>query len=194
VGENPTLLTCTVLNWIPLFTRPDTVEIVLDAIRYRQQKLGWRLYGFVVLENHLHLILQTQDLREELMRFKSYTACRLIDYLEERGVQRILEQVARLNKHHKGDRDNQLWEEGSHPQLIESEDVLRQKLHMCTTTQCIAVTSIAPRIGATRVPGFMQGNRVCSMCTWISLDASRRSAKFSLPPALHRAFSGRRSS
>jgi len=31
-------------------------------------------------------------------------------------------------KRHKSDRDYQLWEEGSHPQLIENEAVLRQKL------------------------------------------------------------------
>jgi len=127
-GDAPHFLTCTVLNWIPLFTRPDTAEIVLDAIRYRQQNLGWRLYGFVILENHLHLVLQARDLGEELMRFKSYTARCLIDYLEQRRVTRILDQLAWFKKRHKCDRKYQLWEEGSHPQLIESEDVLRQKL------------------------------------------------------------------
>ena len=43
-------------------------------------------------------------------------------------MQRNLKQLARFKKHHKSNRDYQPWEEGSHPQLIESEDVLRQKL------------------------------------------------------------------
>jgi len=34
----PHFLTCTVLNWMPLFTRPQTVEIMLDALRHRQAR------------------------------------------------------------------------------------------------------------------------------------------------------------
>ena len=126
--DAPHFLTCTVLHWIPLFTRPDTVEIILDAIRYRQQHLGWRIYGFVVLENHLHIIVQTAHLREELMRFKSFTARQLIDYLEVHRAERILDQLAWSKKRHKTDREHQLWEEGSHPQMLTDAGVLRQKL------------------------------------------------------------------
>jgi REP element-mobilizing transposase RayT len=126
--DAPHFLTCTLLNWIPLFTRPDTVEIVLDAIRHRQQHLGWRVYGFVVLENHLHIILQTARLREELMRFKSFTARQLLDYLEAHRIARLLDQLAWFKKKHKRDRQYWLWEEGSHPQMLVNARVLRQKL------------------------------------------------------------------
>ena len=30
----PHLMTCTVLHWIPVFTRPETVEILLNSLRY----------------------------------------------------------------------------------------------------------------------------------------------------------------
>jgi hypothetical protein len=36
--------------------------------------------------------------------------------------------LAYFRKEHKWDRDYQLWEESSHPQMIENEPVLRQKL------------------------------------------------------------------
>jgi REP element-mobilizing transposase RayT len=124
----PHFLTCTVINWIPLFTRPQTVEIVLNALRYRQEHLGWLIYGYVVLENHIHMILQAENLSEELPRFKSYTARQLIDYLDECKAERLLKQMAYFRKEHKKDRDYQCWEEGSHPQIIHNEDVLRQKL------------------------------------------------------------------
>ena len=64
----------------------------------------------------------------ELPRFKSYTARMLIDYLKECRAERLLKQLAFFRKSHKHDRDYQCWEEGSHPQLIENEQVLRQKL------------------------------------------------------------------
>jgi len=79
----PHFLTCTVLNWIPLFTRPQTAGIILDALRYRQEENGWKIYGYVILENHIHLIVQAENLARELPCFKSYTARKLIDHLKE---------------------------------------------------------------------------------------------------------------
>jgi len=126
--QAPHFLTCTVINWMPLFTRPQTVEIILNALRYRQENNGWKLYGYVILENHLHLIVQAESLTAEIAHFKSYTARQLIDHLKECRADRLLKQMAFFRKAHKQDRDYQCWEEGSHPQLIQNEQILRQKL------------------------------------------------------------------
>jgi hypothetical protein len=72
--------------------------------------------------------VQAENLREELARFKSYTARQLIDYLKECGAERVLKQLAYFRKDHKTDREYQLWEEGSHPEILFSEQVLQQKL------------------------------------------------------------------
>ena len=52
----PHFLTCTILNWIPIFTRPATVQIVLDALRFRQQERDLKVYAYVILENHMHMV------------------------------------------------------------------------------------------------------------------------------------------
>jgi putative transposase len=52
----------------------------------------------------------------------------LIDCLRECRAERVLKQLAYFRKDHKRDRDYQLWEEGSHPEILVSEEVLRQKL------------------------------------------------------------------
>jgi REP element-mobilizing transposase RayT len=126
--QGPHFLTCTVLNWMPLFTRPKTVNIIIDALNYRQEQLDWKIYGYVILENHLHMIVQAENLAIELPKFKSFTARKLIDYLKECRAERLLNQLAFFRKNHKWDRDYQCWEEGSHPQLIENEQALKQKL------------------------------------------------------------------
>jgi putative transposase len=46
----PHFLTCMVVEWLPLFTRPALVDIVLDTWRFQQAHQGLRLYGYVVLE------------------------------------------------------------------------------------------------------------------------------------------------
>lgn len=126
--DAPSFLTATVNAWLPVFTRPETVGIILDSWRYLQEHNGFELYGYVILENHLHLIARSPNLSGDMRRFKSYTARRIIDHLQERGATRLLEMLARFKRAHKVDADYQLWEEGSHPQAITCEEMMRQKL------------------------------------------------------------------
>ncbi len=124
----PHFLTATINYWQPLFTRTETVEIVLESWRFLQREAGFEIYGYVILENHLHLIASSPDLSRDMQRFKSYTAMRIIDYLEQTQAKRVLELLALFKRTHKTGSQYQVWEEGSHPQLIESESVMRQKL------------------------------------------------------------------
>ena len=124
----PHFLTATINYWQPLFTRTETVEIVLDSWRFLQREAEFEIYGYVILENHLHLIASSPDLSRDMQRFKSYTAKRIIDYLEQTQAKRVLELLAFFKRAHKTESQYQVWEEGSHPQLIESETVMRQKL------------------------------------------------------------------
>lgn len=118
----PHFLTCTIINWIPVFTRPETAQIILDSFAYLQlqKERGLKLYAYVILENHLHWIAQADNLEKELSSFKSYTAKMLVRYFEEHRVERILQQFHFYKKNHKNDREHQVWEEGSHPQLLQN--------------------------------------------------------------------------
>ncbi len=60
----PYFLTLTINNWIPIFTRPVTTTILLEAMQYRQQHCGLRIYAYVILENHMHLIAQSDQLNQ----------------------------------------------------------------------------------------------------------------------------------
>ena len=120
-------MTCTVLHWIPVFTRPETVEILLDSLRYLM-KDGLKLYAYIILENHLHLIAQSGQLDRDMARFKSYTARELIRFLKENKVKTILDQLAFYKKAHKRDRAYQFWQEGFHPEWIQNESIMRQKI------------------------------------------------------------------
>jgi len=124
----PHFLTATINNWQPLFTRTETVDIVLDSWRFLQQETAFKIYGYVILENHLHLIAASDDLSRDMQRFKSYTAMRIIDYLEQTHSTRVLELLALFKRAHKTQSQYQVWEEGNHPQLIDSETMMRQKL------------------------------------------------------------------
>ncbi len=121
-------MTLTVLHWIPVFTRPEAVEIVLDSFRFLMRE-GLTVYGYVILENHLHVVAQSPQLDRDIARLKSFTARELLAYLKGRNVTTILEQLAFYKKAHKRDRAYQLWQEGVHPELIQGEEMMRKKVN-----------------------------------------------------------------
>ena len=120
-------MTCTVLHWIPVFTRPDTVNILLDSLSHLCGE-GVKVYAYVILENHLHLVAQSEQLDRDMARFKSYTAKQLIQYLHKQRITAILEQLEFYKKAHKNDRAYQFWQEGLHPEWIQNDAMMRQKI------------------------------------------------------------------
>ncbi|MGV8920046.1 MAG: REP-associated tyrosine transposase [Pseudomonas sp.] len=126
--EKPYFLTCTIVEWLPLFTRSALVDIVLDAWRFQQTNQGLKLYGYVVLENHLHYLAQSSDLAKSVASFKSFTARNIINHLEQTRAESTLQRLRFAKRSHKVDRVYQVWQEGSHAELVYSEAVMRQKL------------------------------------------------------------------
>ena len=124
----PHFLTCTVVNWLPIFGDPSIAQIILDSWTFLQDRNRLEIYAYVIMENHLHLIASSDHLSKEIGDFRSFTARKIIDLLKERNAQHVLGQLALHKLQHKKDRIYQMWQEGSHPQLIQSEDVMRQKI------------------------------------------------------------------
>lgn len=124
----PHFLTCTIVGWLPVFTRPDSVEIVLDSWRFLQQNRGLDLFGYVILENHLHLIASAPDLADAVKSFKMFTVRRIIDLLERNGAQTLRRQLRAHKLPYKTESEYQVWQEGSQPKQIESNEMMLQKL------------------------------------------------------------------
>ncbi|HEX3871440.1 MAG TPA: transposase, partial [Pirellulales bacterium] len=69
----PCFLTDTVVAWLPVFSHPFLVDIILDSWRFLQRERKVTIFGFVIMENHLHWIAAAENLAEHVGRFKSYT-------------------------------------------------------------------------------------------------------------------------
>jgi putative transposase len=127
--NQPHFLTCTIVAWQAVFIRPQIVQVVLDSWQFLQDNKRMEIFGYVILENHLHLIAQATDLAKEMGDFKSYTARRIVDYLKESGAKTLLQELEFYKLRHKAETQQyQLWQEGGHPELIQGEEMMRQKL------------------------------------------------------------------
>jgi len=94
-------ITCTVLHWIPIFTRTQTTQIIFDSIKYLQEKYNLIVYAYVILENHLHMVVKSDDIAKSINSFKTHTAKEILKLLQEQNVKTILEQLAFYKKAHK---------------------------------------------------------------------------------------------
>ena len=109
--DKPHFLTCTVVEWLSFCTRPDAVQILVDSGSHQRVNNGSRLFGYVILENHLHFVGQAPRLDKCVSSFKSFTAARLIELLETHKAERLLTRLRFAKPAHKRDREYPFWQE-----------------------------------------------------------------------------------
>ena len=127
-NEYPYFMTATINSWLPVFTRQATADIVLDSWAHLQKEKHFQLLAYVILENHLHLIASAPKISSTMQSFKSWTARQIIDHLKEKGGRTLLRQLKATKLNHKTDSEFQVWQEGSHPKQIQSDEMMWQKV------------------------------------------------------------------
>lgn len=120
--------TVTILHWIPVFTRKETVQIVLDSLTYLTENDSLKVQAYVILENNIHLISRSDNILKDISRFKRHTARKILNFLKYRNAKTILDQLKFYKKSHKNHREFQLWQEGSCPKLIKDEKRLNERI------------------------------------------------------------------
>lgn len=125
----PYFVTCTTVNWIPIFISRPMFDIAIESLQFLKEDGSLKIYAYVILENHIHMIAGSEDLSKHIGRFKSYTARKIIDISKDKNNTWLLEQLKEEKKHFKTDRTHQLWQEGFHPQRIQSDEMMRQKIN-----------------------------------------------------------------
>ena len=129
-------LSIAVVNWIDVFTRRLYKDIIIDSLLHCKQEKGLTLYAYVIMSNHIHLIIgkQIENITfSDIMRdFKKYTAMKIIKAIKENPQESrrewiiwMLERAANKN----GNNTNyQLWKQDNHPILLEG-DLFDEKLN-----------------------------------------------------------------
>ena len=121
-------ITSTIVEWLPVFTRRPYFEVLIDAFNYSRINKGLKIYAYVIMDNHFHLICQGDDLGKIIKEIKSYTAREIIKLAEQNYKTWLLNQLSFYRLKHKADSIHQVWQEGNHPKQISSEEMLRQKM------------------------------------------------------------------
>jgi REP element-mobilizing transposase RayT len=126
-------VTFQIVNWIDIFTRKVYRDIVIDSLRYCQQHKGLEIFAFVVMSNHLHLLIRskTGKLSDTIHDFKSFTAKEILLAIETENESRrdwMLNLFEFAAKRHKRNSKFQIWTHENHAEEIYSNEFIEQKI------------------------------------------------------------------
>ncbi|MBJ6751024.1 REP-associated tyrosine transposase [Geomonas anaerohicana] len=124
----PYFVTSTIVEWIPLFTSTRYCSIVTDSLCFCRERKGLQLHAYVIMDNHVHLIVTAPNATVFMRDFKSFTGKKIIEFLEADKKNWLLGRLEFFKKEYKTESQHQVWQEGFHPQVIFSEEMYRQKL------------------------------------------------------------------
>jgi len=122
-------VTATVVQWIDVFTRKDYKDIVIDSLKHCQREKGLCVYGWVIISNHLHMIVSCKegfDLSNVLRDFKKFTSTQIVNAIENNPKESRKNWLLWLLKNKE---EITFWQPGNHPEEIRTMDFFRQKLN-----------------------------------------------------------------
>ena len=126
-------VTFQVVRWIDIFTRKVYRDILIESLRYCQKEKGLEIYAFVIMSNHIHLLIRSSvsRLSHTIREFKSFTAKQILEAIESETESRkewILFLMEKAGKKNSQNIDFQLWQQDNHPIELYDDRILHQKL------------------------------------------------------------------
>jgi len=122
----------------PYFENEECSLILLAELRFYKEKYGFFLTGYVIMPDHLHLLLWW-DIEEKpklsiskiMQGIKGATARRIIDLMKDRGLERMLQSTHRNDVSLSRGRNvrYRLWQPGFYDFNVYSEEKLLEKLN-----------------------------------------------------------------
>ncbi|MFV8333673.1 REP-associated tyrosine transposase [Flavobacterium sp. GSP14] len=129
----PHFITFTVVDWIDVFTRQTYKDVIIESLDYCIQNKGMILYGYVLMSNHIHMLIQSQEatLSDLIRDFKKFTAKSILEKIQNSPESRrewILERFKLATESHSRNKNYQLWQYGNHPEEVYSNKFMWSKL------------------------------------------------------------------
>jgi putative transposase len=129
-------MTFTVVGWIDVFSRQSYRDIFIESLKYCQQHKGLRLHAYVIMTNHVHLIVSVNEgcsISTFVRDCKKFTATQILKEIEENGTESrrewMLHQFKYYASRHSRNERHQLWEHDNHYIELSSPDFMQQKIN-----------------------------------------------------------------
>ena len=127
IEEGLYFVTTVLRDFTPLFEKRDVVAIALDSLDFMRRKRGLKIYAYVIMPDHIHLVVSTDatDISTIVGHFKRYTSRLIARYLK--GADPALFERLKANAY-KG-QNYSVWQETFRAVVISDNDILEQKVN-----------------------------------------------------------------
>ena len=127
--DNPAYyLTSVAHHRLPIFRKDSIKKIVADAFDEARTSGGIRIFAYVIMPDHTHLLTDNEREMGDVLRFMNgISAKRVIDHLKEKGFESSLSKLRiqeRKNKHM-----HSVYEHHANAIRITGEDAFMQKVN-----------------------------------------------------------------
>lgn len=137
VGEDAIahFVTFTVVGWIDVFSRETYKEIFIKSLQYCQENKGLQLHAWIIMTNHVHLIISSNSNKlEYLVRdIKKYCSKQIVAAIQENTTESRKEWMLNLfNYAGKNNNNNtyfQFWKQDYHPIELNSPTKTKERLN-----------------------------------------------------------------
>ena len=131
--EKAHFITATVVDWIDVFSRKSYSDCIIECFDYCIKNKGMILYGYVIMSNHIHMIIQSNEgkLSDLVRDFKKFTAKSILDKIQNEPESRrewMLERFELATASHSRNKNYQFWQYGNHAEEIYTEKFMWSKL------------------------------------------------------------------
>lgn len=126
ITENPYFFTATILEWKKLLKLDKFKQIIVNSLKYLSDNKRMKIYSFVIMENHVHIIWQSLSgftYKENQLSFMKYTAQQIIKELRNNHTEVLKSFEVNLK-----DRKYQIWERNPLSIELINKKVYEQKL------------------------------------------------------------------
>ncbi len=129
--------TSTIVEWYPVFTKRAYFSVIIDSLEYCRKEKGLRIHAYVIMLNHVHLIVSMDDeiiqkahlnLSDIFRDFKRFTSNKISKLLQEGGKNSVLNIFEKFAIKEGRNNDFKVWQDGFHPKAIYDERFGLQKL------------------------------------------------------------------
>jgi len=134
-GDEVYFVTFTITDWIDVLADDKYKMIIIDSVRYCQTNKGLVVYGYCIMPNHVHMIIQATHqftLSEVLRDLKKFTANTIIKKLtDDNSVEasETLKKFYEAGKHLTRIKNYKVWKDGNRAKLIYTNKFLWEKLN-----------------------------------------------------------------
>ena len=121
-------VTFTVHQWADVFTRSTYVDELLANLRYCQEYKGLEIFAWVVMSNHVHLIVRAknENLSDVIRDFKKYTAKSIYRLIESNPKESRKDWLMKVLSY---EGKIWFWEEGYHGEEVLSVAFYESKVN-----------------------------------------------------------------